>query len=155
MDYHAGGKWFIHGRKENQLLSLKHPCNNKSKIDRLSVKSGYLFCFFIHIIYVRNKFDNDTFCSVYLCVINANGQLIGFKQTPICSFWHVCVCFAIIDALTGIVLNTKPENMAALSKYAIIKLTHAILIVTMKFQIISVLTSITNSGAEHQIYRQF
>ena len=28
MDYHAGGKWFIHGpkrRKENQLLSLKHP----------------------------------------------------------------------------------------------------------------------------------
>ena len=29
MDYHAGGKWFIHGpkrRKENQLLSLKHPC---------------------------------------------------------------------------------------------------------------------------------
>ena len=28
-DYHAGGKWFIHGpkrRKENQLLSLKHPC---------------------------------------------------------------------------------------------------------------------------------
>ena len=29
VDYHAGGKWFIHGpkrRKENQLLSLKHPC---------------------------------------------------------------------------------------------------------------------------------
>ena len=29
MDYHAGGKWFIHGPKrhrENQLLSLKHPC---------------------------------------------------------------------------------------------------------------------------------
>ena len=29
MDYHAEGKWFIHGpkhRKENQLLSLKHPC---------------------------------------------------------------------------------------------------------------------------------
>ena len=29
MDYHAGGKWFIHGpkrRKENQLLSLKHLC---------------------------------------------------------------------------------------------------------------------------------
>ena len=28
VDYHAGGKWFIHGskrRKENQLLSLKHP----------------------------------------------------------------------------------------------------------------------------------
>ena len=27
VDYHAGGKWFIHGpkrRKENQLLSLKH-----------------------------------------------------------------------------------------------------------------------------------
>ena len=29
VDYHAGGKWFIHSpkrRKENQLLSLKHPC---------------------------------------------------------------------------------------------------------------------------------
>ena len=29
VDYHAGGKWFIHGpkrRKENQLLSLKHSC---------------------------------------------------------------------------------------------------------------------------------
>ena len=29
VDYHAGGKWFIHGpkrRKENQLLSLKTPC---------------------------------------------------------------------------------------------------------------------------------
>ena len=29
VDYHAGRKWFIHGpkrRKENQLLSLKHPC---------------------------------------------------------------------------------------------------------------------------------
>ena len=29
VDYHAGGKWFTHGpkrRKENQLLSLKHPC---------------------------------------------------------------------------------------------------------------------------------
>ena len=29
VDYHAGGKWFIHGPKrckENQLLSLKHPC---------------------------------------------------------------------------------------------------------------------------------
>ena len=29
VDYHAGGKWFIHGpkrRKENQLLSLKPPC---------------------------------------------------------------------------------------------------------------------------------
>ena len=29
MDYHAGGMWFIHGpkrHKENQLLSLKHPC---------------------------------------------------------------------------------------------------------------------------------
>ena len=29
VDYHAGSKWFIHGprrRKENQLLSLKHPC---------------------------------------------------------------------------------------------------------------------------------
>ena len=29
VDYHAGGKWFIHGperRKENQLPSLKHPC---------------------------------------------------------------------------------------------------------------------------------
>ena len=29
VDYHAGGKWFIHGpkrRKDNQLLSLKHPC---------------------------------------------------------------------------------------------------------------------------------
>ena len=29
VDYHAGGKWFIHGpkrRKVNQLLSLKHPC---------------------------------------------------------------------------------------------------------------------------------
>ena len=29
VDYHAGGKWFIHGpkrHKENQLLSLKHPC---------------------------------------------------------------------------------------------------------------------------------
>ena len=29
MDYHAGGKLFIHGpkrSKENQLLSLKHPC---------------------------------------------------------------------------------------------------------------------------------
>ena len=29
VDFHAGGKWFIHGpkrRKENQLLSLKHPC---------------------------------------------------------------------------------------------------------------------------------
>ena len=29
LDYHAGGKWFIHGpkrHKENQLLSLKHPC---------------------------------------------------------------------------------------------------------------------------------
>ena len=29
MDYRAGGKWFIHGpkrRKENQLLSLEHPC---------------------------------------------------------------------------------------------------------------------------------
>ena len=29
MDYHAGSKWFIHGpkhHKENQLLSLKHPC---------------------------------------------------------------------------------------------------------------------------------
>ena len=29
VNYHAGGKWFIHGpkrRKENQLLSLKHPC---------------------------------------------------------------------------------------------------------------------------------
>ena len=29
VDYHSGGKWFIHGpkrRKENQLLSLKHPC---------------------------------------------------------------------------------------------------------------------------------
>ena len=29
VDYHAGGKWFCHGpkrRKENQLLSLKHPC---------------------------------------------------------------------------------------------------------------------------------
>ena len=29
VDYHAGGKWFIHGpkrRKENHLLSLKHPC---------------------------------------------------------------------------------------------------------------------------------
>ena len=29
VDYHAGDKWFIHGpkrRKENQLLSLKHPC---------------------------------------------------------------------------------------------------------------------------------
>ena len=29
VDYHAGGKWFIHGpkhRKENQLLSLKYPC---------------------------------------------------------------------------------------------------------------------------------
>ena len=29
MDYHAGGKRFIHGpksRKENQLLSLKHTC---------------------------------------------------------------------------------------------------------------------------------
>ena len=29
VDYHAEGKWFIHGpkcRKENQLLSLKHPC---------------------------------------------------------------------------------------------------------------------------------
>ena len=29
VDYHAGGKWFIQGpkrRKENQLLSLKHPC---------------------------------------------------------------------------------------------------------------------------------
>ena len=29
VDYHAGGKWFILGpkrRKENQLLSLKHPC---------------------------------------------------------------------------------------------------------------------------------
>ena len=29
VDYHPGGKWFIHGpkrRKENQLLSLKHPC---------------------------------------------------------------------------------------------------------------------------------
>ena len=29
LDHHAGGKWFIHGpkrRKENQLLSLKHPC---------------------------------------------------------------------------------------------------------------------------------
>ena len=29
MDYHAGGKWFIHDpkrRKQNQLLSLKHPC---------------------------------------------------------------------------------------------------------------------------------
>ena len=28
-DYHAGGKWFIHGpkhHKENQLLSLKHHC---------------------------------------------------------------------------------------------------------------------------------
>ena len=28
VDYHAGGKWFIHGpkrHKENQLLSLKHP----------------------------------------------------------------------------------------------------------------------------------
>ena len=29
VDYHAGGKWFIHGPKrrlENQVLSLKHPC---------------------------------------------------------------------------------------------------------------------------------
>ena len=29
VDFHAGSKWFIHGpksRKENQLLSLKHPC---------------------------------------------------------------------------------------------------------------------------------
>ena len=29
VDYNAGGKWLIHGpkrRKENQLLSLKHPC---------------------------------------------------------------------------------------------------------------------------------
>ena len=29
VDYHAGGKWFIHGpkrHKENQLPSLKHPC---------------------------------------------------------------------------------------------------------------------------------
>ena len=29
VDYHAGGKWFIHGpkrHKENQLLSLKYPC---------------------------------------------------------------------------------------------------------------------------------
>ena len=29
VDYHAGGKWYIHGpkrRKENQLLSLKHSC---------------------------------------------------------------------------------------------------------------------------------
>ena len=29
VDYHAGGKWFVHGpkrRKKNQLLSLKHPC---------------------------------------------------------------------------------------------------------------------------------
>ena len=29
VDYHAGGKWFIHcpkHRKENQLLSLKHSC---------------------------------------------------------------------------------------------------------------------------------
>ena len=29
VDYHAGGKWFIHGpkrHKENQLLSLKHSC---------------------------------------------------------------------------------------------------------------------------------
>ena len=29
VDYHAGGKWFIHGpkrRKENQVLILKHPC---------------------------------------------------------------------------------------------------------------------------------
>ena len=34
VDYHAGGKWFIHGPKrckENQLLSLKHPwCSSKS-----------------------------------------------------------------------------------------------------------------------------
>ena len=29
LDYHAGGKWLIHGtkhRKENQLQCLKHPC---------------------------------------------------------------------------------------------------------------------------------
>ena len=29
VDYHAGGKWFIHvpkRRNENQLLSLKDPC---------------------------------------------------------------------------------------------------------------------------------
>ena len=29
VDYYTGGKWFIHGtkrRKENQLLSLEHPC---------------------------------------------------------------------------------------------------------------------------------
>ena len=29
VDYHVGGKWFIYGPKrlkENQLLSLKHPC---------------------------------------------------------------------------------------------------------------------------------
>ena len=29
VDHHTGGKWFIHGpkhRKENQLLSMEHPC---------------------------------------------------------------------------------------------------------------------------------
>ena len=44
MDYHAGGKWFIHGpkrRKENQLLSLKH--------DIIKIETGICVAFLLQV----------------------------------------------------------------------------------------------------------
>ena len=46
VDYHAGGKWFIHGpkrRKENQLLSLKHPLLINLSIKHVNEVHGNMF----------------------------------------------------------------------------------------------------------------
>ena len=46
VDYHAGGKWFIHGpkrRKENQLLSLKHPWYIVDTRAKMTSSNGNIF----------------------------------------------------------------------------------------------------------------
>ena len=90
VDYHAGGKWFIHGpkrRKENQLLSLKHPRWLSLVVlnfARLRHSTRRTKKFFMYMFTIYCKYSVSHYTSVTASRIH--GSYLYRSQLP----WRLC-----------------------------------------------------------------